>query len=205
MGGVESNMMVATMDMVTDVEKEHCLIMRSHFQKNIAEDMCDLDNHHEIKRDTLNEAVLLLPPSDRLEIDIKIMENLFVMHDRNFSDSVDYKELLVSFTYMITGDAKSKFMYAFSIYDEDEKGSITSGDLRKILRSLNLTAMYFGDPGLTELNIKEIVHDMYLNCKVKTAPKDYTEIVEDIVEHTTVKKFLGGWGNTKFGDCSQTS
>jgi Ca2+-binding EF-hand superfamily protein len=153
----------------------------------------------------LEEAILLLPPSAIAETDNKILEQLFVMHDRNFSNTADYKDLLVSFTFMITGGAKDKLLYAFTIYDEEDKGGLTSGDLRKILHCLNITAMYFGDPGLTELNIKEILHDIFLHSKIKTAPLEYMGFIDELVDHEVVKKFLGGWGNAKFGDSAKNS
>jgi len=205
MGAAESNMAVATLYMVTNIEKKECLMLRSHFQSNIATELCDLDHHHEIKRETLDEAIFLLPPSDIAETDNQIIEQLFVMHDRNFSNSADYKDLLVSLTFLITGDVKDKLLYACSIYDEEDKGGLTSGDLRKILHCLNITAMYFGDPGLTELNIKEILHDIYEHSKVKTAPLEYMEFLDDLVGHAIVKKFTTGWGNAKFGDSSANS
>ena len=65
--------------------------------------------------------------------------------------------------------------------------------------------MYFGDPGLTEQYMKEIIHDTFLMSKVKTAPLQYMSFIDDLVVHDVVKKFLGGWGNTKFGDCSNNS
>ena len=205
MGAVESNMAVASLFMVTDIETEHCLILRSHFRNNVATELCDLHHPFEIKRETFEEAILLLPPSDIAESDNKILEQLFVMHDRNFSNTVDYKDLLVSFTFLITGDVKDKLLFAFSIYDEDDKGSLTSGDLRKILNCLNITALYFGDPGLTELNIKEILHDLFLHCQVKTAPLEIAKFIDELVDHEIVNKFLGGWGNAKFGDSTMNS
>lgn len=205
MGAAESNMAVATLYMVTSIEKEECFILRSHFQKNVAKEFCDLDHHFEIKRETLDEAISLLPPSDTAETDNKILEQLFVMHDRNFSNSADYKDLLVSLTYMITGEVKDKLLFAFDIYDEEGKGGLTSGDLRKILCCLNVTAIYFGDQGLTELNIKEILHDIYEHSKVKTAPLDYLGFIDDLVNHDIVKKFVGGWGSAKFGDSLHNS
>jgi hypothetical protein len=205
MGAVESNMAVASLFMVSDIEKEQCLVLRSHFHANIATELCDLDHPFEITRETLDEALLLLPPSDVAETDNKILEQLFVMHDRNFSNTADYKDLLVSFTFLISGDVKTKLLYAFSIYDEDEKGALTSGDLRKILHSLNITAMYFGDPGLTDLNIKEILHDLFLHSKVKTAPLEYMGFLDELADHDIVNKFLGGWGSAKFGDSLKNS
>ena len=127
------------------------------------------------------------------------------MHDRRFTGTVDYKDFLVSLTLLVSGSVKDKLLYAFKIYDEDNTGGLTSGDLRKILHCINLTAMYFGDPGLTEQYMKEIIHDTFLMSKVKTAPLQYMSFIDDLVVHDVVKKFLGGWGNTKFGDCSNNS
>lgn len=205
MGGVESNMAVATLSTVSDIEEEHGLILRSHFIKNIAKHLCDLEHPYEIRRETLDEAILLLPPSDVSTSDNKMIECLFVMHDRRYTNTVDYKDLLLSLSLLVSGSVKEKMLYAFRIFDERNTGGVTTGELRKILNCINITAMYFGDPGLTDLNIKEILHDIFLHSQVKSAPLAYEGFIDDLVEHEVVKKFLGGWGQAKFGDSSKNS
>lgn len=206
MGGVESNMAIASLFMVSAIEEEHGKILRSYLKKNVSQHLSDLDHPHEVTRQSLDEAILLLPPSsDFKETDTKILEELFVLNDKRFTNTADYKDLLVSLTPLITGSVRDKLMYAFRIYDEDNTGGLTSGDLRKVLHCINTTAIYFGDPALTELNIKEIIHDIFLMSKVKTAPMQYDSFVDALVEHEIVLKFLGGWGNAKFGDCPKNS
>lgn len=205
MGGVESNLAVASLCHVSDVEKQHCFLLRSYWSENVSSEFCSLEHPFEISAKTLEDSFLILPSTERENTDHEIIRQLFVMYDRDERGSIDYKDLLVSLTYLIKGTPSEKLLFAFEIYDEDGLKTLSSGDLRKILHCLNRTAMYFGDQVLTESNLKEILHEAFRSTKNKTAPVDYNILLNHVMEHSCTEKFLRGWGTAKFGDSMSNS
>lgn len=192
MGAEGSRMGIAAMAVVSGIEKSHLDKLRKLFKK------CS-ENSGEpsmISRSDFDGAVKEI----ELETpDVEILDRLFTLCDEPGDCKIDYKDFLVGVSLLISGSTSDKLLCAFNMFDEQESGTIMSGEMRRVLTSMNSVTSYFGDPVVTADQIKDLVIDVFKMSGSSTTPLRYADHLELISDHPTMKQFTSGKGTVRFG------
>ena len=139
---------------------------------------------------------------DLPESDLLLLQALFDVHDTDSDRVIDYRDYLVGLSVFVTGNVGDKLKSAFRVYDEEitsKMGMLVSGEAKKVLVALNKTCMFFGDPGLSDMQIREIVIDTYKKAApISTAPIKYMDHIVDFKNHPRFVSFLEARGHERF-------
>jgi Ca2+-binding EF-hand superfamily protein len=194
MGIQHTKLRVSAMPAVSEVEEETIMALRWNIKNLLPESHKGNDLHKDIYYEALNTTGL--PESD-----IQILSALFDMHDSNSDGIADYRDVLCGLVLLITGTAEEKLLCAFKVYDEEitaRKGSLMSGEVRKIVNAIHRTAQFFGDAGISETHAKEAIIDIFKKAPSPAAPLKYADIVDDVINHSRIQMFLRGQGSEDF-------
>lgn len=194
MGASHTNLRVSAMPAVSYIEEEVIMSLRWNIKNLLPESHKGNDLHKDIYYEALNTTGL--PESD-----IKLLSALFDMHDSNSDSVADYRDVLCGLCLLITGTAEEKLLCAFKVYDEEvtsRKGSLVSGEVKKVVNAIHRTAQFFGDPGISDTHIREAVIDIFKKAPSPSAPLMYADIVSDVINHPRIQKFLRGQGSEDF-------
>lgn len=191
MGADYSKMGIAAMAIVSNIEREHILKLRTSFHSY------SLTNElNYITRNDFDNSLKLL---DNIDIsDIELLDRLFILLDESGDCKIDYKDFLVGISILVSGNVSEKLLFAFNIFDENNTGYVMSGEMKKILTALNLVASFFGDPVVNNIQIKELVIDIF---KLASSPSQlrYADYIDTIASHPVILQFINGKGTVRFG------
>lgn len=193
MGAEGSKMGVSAMAIVSGVEREHIVKLRSSFQTFV-------ENSGEANVVTRTDFDSALRGLEGMEnSDIELLDRLFILLDEAGDCKIDYKDFLVGASILVSGTVSDKILFAFTIFDENNSGVVTSGDMKKIFTALNSVASFFGDPVMTSSQIKELVIDTFKLGSSSSEPLHYADFVGNIAAHGVVTQFINGKGTVRFG------
>ncbi len=99
--------------------------------------------------------------------------------------------------FLSIGTAVEKLRFAFKMLDIDKVGSVTRGEMKKVLHSINNVASYFGDAVVTVEEIDAIVLDVFEKSSISSVVIDKN--VSKIASHEIAAKFLNAQGTVRFG------
>jgi Ca2+-binding EF-hand superfamily protein len=131
--------------------------------------------------------------------DTDILDALFTMWDMMGSDSIQYREFLVGVSPLASGSRdslRSVLHYSLALMDTSQSGIITPYNLTKVLRAINSTASFLGDTVLRNVELQEIVSDVFGTSLSQTMSHD--DVVPRLVMHPKVHKFIEGKGGSKY-------
>jgi len=134
--------------------------------------------------------------------DGEVLDRLFTMWDKTGDDRVDTTLFLtgVSPLASVLG-VREKLAFAFDVFDVENVGTLTNGDLESILASINATSSYFGDAVITSEQIEIIVEDVFRSASSSSSSVDvkFVDLSDDIVRHPLVVEFASGGGTMRYG------
>mmetsp|Transcript_19977 Transcript_19977/g.20678 ORF Transcript_19977/g.20678 Transcript_19977/m.20678 type:complete len:193 (+) Transcript_19977:54-632(+) len=191
MGADYSKMGIAAMAIVSGIEREHIIKLRTLFQNYSQTNELNI-----ITRQDFDNSIKQLDILD--QSDIELLDRLFILLDESGDCKIDYKDFLVGISILVSGSVSEKLLFAFSIYDESNSGYVMSGEMKKILTALNLVASFFGDPVVNNVQIKELVIDVF---KLASSPSQirYSDYIDTIAGHPVILQFINGKGTVRFG------
>mmetsp|Transcript_17756 Transcript_17756/g.46473 ORF Transcript_17756/g.46473 Transcript_17756/m.46473 type:complete len:222 (-) Transcript_17756:111-776(-) len=96
-----------------------------------------------------------------VESDSEILDRLFIMLDKTGDQQINFREFICGIAPLITGTVSEKLSFAFELYDMDGSGVVKKAEMNFILRAMNDTASYFGDPVMTQDQIAILVDEIY--------------------------------------------
>jgi Ca2+-binding EF-hand superfamily protein len=133
--------------------------------------------------------------------DTELFQQLFVLFDETGYEVVDYKNYLSgACVCLLSNNNAEKLKFAFSVYDTEEKGTLSRGDTKRCLLSVNGAAAYFGDPVLDPKEIDEFTLQLSKEIKSKAGSGvSIDESISYLLQHPTIIKFMKGEGHVKFG------
>ena len=133
--------------------------------------------------------------------DTELFIQLFTLFDFEGHDTVDYKNYLAgSAVCLLSNSNVERLKFAYSIYDTKNTGYSLRSDTKKLLLAVNHTASFFGDPVLTPNEIEMTTIGIFNEMKNQTlqgAPID--DLVNAILQHPMIWKFMTGEGTVRFG------
>jgi Ca2+-binding EF-hand superfamily protein len=200
MGADYSKMGIVAMAIVSGIEREHLLKLRSLFQTFSQQNgepnfipRSDFDNSLKaLESGGSGNTPSLEPP------DLELLDRLFILFDESGECKIDYKDFLIGLSILISGTAAEKLLFAFTICDENNTGLILPSEMKKIFLSLNLVTSFFGDPVVSNGQVKEVVIDSF--TAAQNPPQlPYTDHIDAIIAHPVVCQFLNGKGTVRFG------
>jgi len=83
------------------------------------------------------------------------------------------------------------------VFDIDNVGSVTRGEMKKVLHSINNVASYFGDSVVTPEDIDLIVLDVFEKASVSSVVIEKS--ISKISTHEIALKFTNAQGAVRFG------
>jgi len=184
---------IAAMANVTSLEKKELLKM----QKQFLEVAQVQGNPNTITKAEFAEALSSVGVS---ESDREILDRLFIMLDKTGDYQINFREFIVGVAPLITGTVIEKLNFAFELYDADGTGEIKPTEMRFVLKSMNSTASYFGDPVMTQEQIDQLVDDIFQKYdKSETGSLNYTEFMDAVAGHDVLVSFTKGQGTVRYG------
>ena len=90
-----------------------------------------------------------------------------------------------------------KLRFSFKMFDMDNVGSVTRGEMKKVLHAINNCASYFGDPVLTAEDIDLIVLDVFEKASVSSVVIEKS--LNKLSTHDNTTKFVNALGAVRFG------
>ena len=95
--------------------------------------------------------------------DVEIFDLLFIMWDGSGNEKIPYKEFAVGVSPLAcpNDDVVSIVRFALYIQDEFNTAMITPKALQTLLRSIQITASYFGDAQLSVAEINAVVEAVF--------------------------------------------
>lgn len=165
--------------------------------------------------DTAIKGIENFQPSDT-----ELLDKMFTMYDNTGEGAVDIREYSVAASTLITGidmnldfliyshvhsyllmrfvgTVVEKLRFAFKLFDIDNVGSVTRGELKKVLHSINNVASYFGDSVVTPEDIDCIVLDVFEKASVSSVVIENS--ISKISSHEIALKFINAQGSVRFG------
>lgn len=102
---------------------------------------------------------------------------------------------------LITGDTKEKVGFAHELYDVDGVGIVKKPEMTFILRAMNDTASYFGDPVMSQDQIQVLIDEIFEKFDDEENPQgiNYKECMTAIVQHPVLVSFVKGEGPVRYG------
>ena len=83
------------------------------------------------------------------------------------------------------------------MFDIDKVGSVSRGEMKRVLHAINNVASYFGDPVVTAEDIDLIVLDVFEKASVSSVVIE--KALPKIASHEVTTKFLDAQGAVRFG------
>lgn len=193
MGADGSKMGISAMSIVSGVEKDDIVKLRTSFQ-GYAERS---GGNKDVSRADFDESIKSLESLD--PSDAELLDKLFILLDESGENKVDIKDFLISASLLVnSGTVSDKLKFAFTVFDETESGTIFALDCNKVFTTLNATASFFGDPVLSASEIKELVDAIWLECSIPSAPLQYPDHIDFILNHEIAQRFTSGQGSIRF-------
>jgi Ca2+-binding EF-hand superfamily protein len=225
MGSDSSKMGIVAMAIVSGIEREHILKLQSLFhqystanssatgsgggttaaspadQQHLSSSNLKSSTTNLITRQDFDQAIKILQetiPPGLEQSDYELLDRLFILLDESGDCQINYKDYLIGITILITGTFTEKLLFAFSIFDEMNSGTLMLSEMKQIFLILNQVTSFFGDPVLNNVQIKELVIDIF---KAYQNPSQiaYAECLETIISHPIVGQFINGKGTVRFG------
>lgn len=141
-----------------------------------------------------------------MEPDYNVLNQLFVMWDRNGNGWVDPLEFFAGIAPLASVmDAKTKLKFALEVYDHKKTRRISREDLVTVLQAINATSSYFGDAVLQKNQVASIVDDLFADEQTLEDDNaiDYSNKVYKMVNHPLVSEFMSGAGSARYGTAQQ--
>ena len=191
--GASNRMAIAAMSNVTSVEKKELMQM----QKIYAEIGSRSGNPDIITKDEFQEGLATVTITDS---DKEILERLFIMLDKTGDYTINYKEFLCGISPLITGTVSEKLTFACEMSDVDATGMIKPHELAFVLKAMNSTASYFGDPVMTQEQIEQLTDEVFKEYDKESAKELlFTTFVQFMADHNLTQSFVNGKGTVRYG------
>lgn len=196
MGSDYSKMGIVAISIVSGIEKDHILKLQTLFH-NYSLNNTTLEPNS-ITRTDFDNAMKILLDSGLDISDYELLDRLFILLDESGDCYINYKSYLIGLIILINEPLTERLLFAFHIYDENNYGTLMLSEMKSIFTTLNLVTSFFGDPVLSNLQIKELVIDIF---KLSQNPSqlNYKEAIDIIVSHPIVNNFINGKGTIRFG------
>jgi len=187
-------MAISAMANVTSIEKRELQLMQTQFME-IAQRQ---GNPHTITKDEFSEA---LEGCGIVEADHEILERLFIMLDKTGDQQINFREFICGIAPLITGDVTVKMNFAFELYDMDGTGVVKKPEMIFILRAMNDTASYFGDPVMSQEQIGTLVDEIFEKYDEEegAAGLSYKDFMDAVTQHPILVSFVKGEGPVRYG------
>lgn len=130
-----------------------------------------------MKDDQLN-----LHPSD-----VDIFHTLFTLLDKRGYLIVDLRDLLITFSVVVSDSIQSLLNLVFTITDRTQSGIIDKDYLIKIINLLNDTLIYFGDKNLPCSQVLDLVDSVFTSAGRVDGEIYYPDYIDRIVQHPLVE------------------
>mmetsp|Transcript_6203 Transcript_6203/g.8726 ORF Transcript_6203/g.8726 Transcript_6203/m.8726 type:complete len:205 (-) Transcript_6203:199-813(-) len=192
-----NRMAIGAMMSVTEIEKPQIKKLRDSF----ADIARRSGNPHMIARDEYYEG---LNSVDLVESDRDILDRLFIMLDRTGEERVNYKELIVGITPLISATTAAKLLFAFAMFDDEDAGRLKYNEARFVLLTLNAVSSYFGDPVLRTDQIDELLdeatHALEDPAEKSSGYIASADLCSFVTAHPLMTEFLEGRGSARYGN-----
>merc|ERR1711998_55529 len=122
--------------------------------------------------------------------DKEILERLFIMLDKTGDYTINFKEFLCGISPLITGTVIEKITFALELYDLDGSGLVKPFQFTFVLKSMNSTASFFGDPVMTQEQIEQLTDEIFKEFDKESAGEvGYATCVQFAAENILVQSF----------------
>ena len=152
-------------------------------------------NPNTITEDEFREALAAV---GIVESDQFILHQLFAVMDKQHDGQVNFKDFVTCASVMVSGSLAEKLHFSFELYctgDGADSSTVAKEDMCNILKHLNTTASWFGDPSLSEEEIATLVGDVFAKNDVeKSGTLSYKEYMNAVSENPVLVQFLAGKG-----------
>ena len=145
--------------------------------------------------------IQILKPMDKFSPpDHELFNQLFILFDETGYNLVDYKAFLSSAAVVLLSiSLRDKLRFAFSIYDVEGNNALLRVDIKKMLLAINSATAYFGDPVLDPKDIEAVTLQMSKDLPAKAKGHAIDEVIEYLLQNSTIQKFMRGDGTIRFG------
>merc|ERR1711988_1838582 len=154
-----------------------------------------------ITKDEFQEGLASLPALT--DSDKEILERLFIMLDKTGDYTINYKEFLCGISPLITGTVSEKLTFAFEMNDVDSTGMLKPHELAFVLKAMNSTASYFGDPVMTQEQIEQLTDEVFKEADKEGAGEltydGAGSFVQFMADHNLTSSFVNGKGTVRYG------
>lgn len=157
-------------------------------------------NTFKIKRKNFRKAMEEVEIND--ERDFDVFDQLFTMWDKTGDDEVNTILFLASVSPLSSVmDTATKLELALKMFDANDTGIISHGDMMELFDGINATASYFGDSVVTPNQIEMMCKDIFKNPQTGLIEKSllYDRKIHYISFHPTTLQFSDGKGTMRYG------
>mmetsp|Transcript_1579 Transcript_1579/g.2790 ORF Transcript_1579/g.2790 Transcript_1579/m.2790 type:complete len:229 (-) Transcript_1579:41-727(-) len=126
--------------------------------------------------------------------DCEIFDRLFTLFDKTGAGKVNYMEVVVGLSVLVPGTLNNRLLLAFEITDDEGKGYLDKSSLLFLLKTLNQTCNFLGDPTLSPEVLEELTESLFISTQ---EAEDLTEAfryadsgVGAVVEHPIFEAWL---------------
>ena len=184
---------ISAISVVSGLQKDDIIKLRTSFQACAERS----GGNKDVSREDFEQSVKGLESID--VADVELLDKLFILLDESGESKVDIKDFLTAASLLVnSGSIGDKLQFAFSIFDDAEAGTIFAQDCIKVLSTINATASFFGDPVLATGEIRELVDAIWLECSIPSAPLQYPNHINFILNHEIAQRFTSGKGTVRF-------
>lgn len=145
------------------------------------------DQNYDISSDRLSEIMqgLSIHPSDQ-----SLLLDLFCLLDKRGFGIIDARDLMISFTVLISPNVKQCIKNALSLFDRTMSTVIDKEDLYRILSIINESCFYFGDRNLSLQAIVDLSDSIFTNAGKIDGLICYDDYIDFIADHPVIEMFI---------------
>ncbi|GMH97765.1 hypothetical protein TrST_g12646 [Triparma strigata] len=131
-----------------------------------------------------------------IESDQIILHQLFGVMDKEHDNQINFKNFVTCASVMVSGNIKEKLNFSFELYCGDGMQEVSKQDMENILKHLNTTASWFGDPSLHDDEVSKLVDDVFEKHDAeKSGTLTYSEYMHAVAENPILVQFFNGKGS----------
>ncbi|GMH66953.1 hypothetical protein TL16_g04552 [Triparma laevis f. inornata] len=132
--------------------------------------------------------------------DCEIFDRLFTLFDKTGAGKVNYMEVVVGLSMLVPGTLNDRLMLAFEICDDEGKGYLEKYSLLFLLKTLNLTCNFLGDPTLELETLEELCESVFISSQDTDDLTDAFRYSENGVGAVIDHPIFENWLRSKDGE-----
>lgn len=137
-----------------------------------------------------DDFLKILHDEEFQESDIELLINLFRLIDNRGFREIDLRDVLISFTVLITTSIDHCFEFSMKLIEREGTNIIDKLQLVHIFKLLNAVFHYFGDKYLQMDQIQDLADSVYTSIGRIDGTIFYPHYIEYITSHPIIEMFL---------------